>query len=129
MALPNIPVGIETRCNGVLDGVVSQLATLQSVGGNGRFWQGARTHATAPSDGNKSAPNLSAKPTDGTSWSAKGVSLPASMEIAVEVHEYQGPMGPGYRVIGLIEIAGQLWKRAIDLGPEGRSHDWVRVNG
>lgn len=140
---PKIPEGLETKCDAVLNDLVDQLATIQESYKNaviatdeagrqisrGKYFQGLRTHNILPADGNKIAPDKTKKPADqGENWADIGIVLPSSMELAVQVDVYEGPRGWGYVVIGIIEIAKKVWRKAINVGPEDyRNSDWQEI--
>ena len=129
MPLPDIPAGLEKRRNDVMNAVIVELAGYQTDYADrhgGRYWQGIRTHPVLPKDGNEIAPTKSRKPTDqAEDWS--GVTLPAGMPIAVEVHVHDGPEGTGYTVFGWIEIAGRTWQRGVGVGAHSATFDWTDV--
>lgn len=128
--LPEPPPGLEAKADQILIDLVAALVPVQAdyLAAHGRYWQGVRSHPVTPSDGEKTAPDRTRRPTDqAESWEDAAVPLPASMEIATAVDVYDGPGGHGYVVVGEIAIAGRRWRRAIGVGPEARSHDWVRL--
>ena len=127
MPLPDIPSGIEKKCNDVLAGVQAQLTTYQPVQltATGKMWQGIKT-PDDPVDGNEKAPIKSRKPTDqGKDWS--DLTLPATTPCAIEVHVHQTPNGWGYTLFGEIVIAGRIWRRAIGVGAGSTAYDWTDV--
>ncbi len=130
LRLPEPPPGLEAKADRILSDLAAALAPIQAsyLGAHGRYWQGLRSHAALPADGNGEAPDLSRKPTDQTeSWQDVRVPLPAAMVIATQVDVYDGPLGRGYIVAGELEIVGRRWRRAIGVGPEARSHDWEQM--
>lgn len=93
---------------------------------HGRYAQGLETHSQAPADGTEAAPDrVSASPSDqAASWSDLG-SLPASMLSRLRMDAYEAPEGHGYVVVSEVRIAGTLWRKAVNVGPEPwRAHDW-----
>lgn len=132
MPLPIIPPGLEAKADKILADVGVSLAAMQPdfLATRTRYWQGICTHPTLPKDGNKTAPDKSRKPHyQDEDWNAVSVTLPATMEIAVTVNTYQTPRdGWGYECVGSLEIAGQVWQRTINVGPETwREHKWQDV--
>ena len=129
MPLPIIPIGIEKQCNDALDAVVAQLAVIQpgyAETHKGSYWQGLSTPTTIPNDGNKTAPDKSRRPSDQLEdWSA--ITLPATTPISVGVDVHDGPKGRGYTVLGLIDIAGLTWRKAVGIGAHSVTHDWINV--
>lgn len=139
MPLPEPPPGLQAKCDQILSDLQTALATIQPayrdtvVGPTGRtrerYWQGIWTHASPPADGTNIAPDKSRKPTDqAEDWNAVSVTLPSTMPLRVAVDVYAGPAGPGYVLMGELAIGNQVWRRAINVGPENRrSHDWQQV--
>ncbi len=94
----------------------------------GRFWQGPRTHAVLPADGTATAPDLTKKVNGEDDWQTFGAQLPAAIECAFEVSVYDGPAGEGFTVTATVEVAGQVWQRTANVGPEKhRAAGWNRV--
>src|SRR3989304_780581 len=53
--------------------------------------------------------------------------LPDHAPFAFRVDVYAGPNGAGYMVIAQSRIAGQLWERTINAGPETwREQGWIK---
>lgn len=128
---PKLPEGLEAKANTILSDVANSIGPLQAdyQTQHGHYWQGLRTHGLLPKDGAAAAPDKSRKPSDQVEdWNAAGVSLPSTMVVAVQVDNYDGPSGQGYVVIAEVELAGRVWRRALGIGPEARSHDWQKVS-
>lgn len=128
MPLPNVPPGIETRCNAVLTSVMAQLPVVQAnqQALHGKNWQGLVTPADTPQNGADSPPNKARKPSDQMEdWSA--VTLPNGVPCSVTVDIHQGPTGWGYTLVGEIVIGQILWRRSIGVGPGSTTHDWMEI--
>lgn len=91
-----------------------------------RYSQLPRTHSSVPEvDG---PPDQDKHPGQEKGWSDIGFALPANMPLAIEVHEYLSPLGPGFDVLLWAKDSGVEAVRVISFGPErGRAHDWVSV--
>ena len=108
-----VPLSLQSTIDTELAALISALALKQPAyfTGNGRYWQGARTHAVPPSDGLLVAPNLKTKPTDQTdSWETIGITLPSLTSAAYSVHAYQTRAGHGYVIHADVLISG-IWHR------------------
>lgn len=108
-----VPLALQSTIETELAALINELALKQPVyfAANGRYWQGARTHAVPPSDGVLAAPNLKVKPTDQTdSWETFGITLPALTSAAYTVHAYNTRAGHGYVIHADILISG-IWHR------------------
>ena len=133
MGLPDVPPGLERQADDALAAVAADVYTVQAVEltARGKYWQGLKSPATTPSNGDKGNHDGGRKPSDGRSWNAAGVSLPAKSVIAVEVHEYVGPSCVGYTVIGTIDVGQTVFQKAIHTGSEtyrdGLLADWTDV--
>ncbi len=108
-----VPLALQSTIDTELAALISALALKQPAyfAANGRYWQGARTLTTPPSDGLLAAPNLKTKPTDQTdSWETLGITLPALTSAAYTVHAYDSPKGRGYLIHADVLISG-IWHR------------------
>lgn len=93
-----------------------------------RYFQGPRTHAAPPQDGvSRPADGLGRRPSDQMdTWALFGVSA-WTEPFAVEVHAYDGPRGKGWLAVLSVVIAGEHWRRVIQVGPEThRSTPWAK---
>jgi hypothetical protein len=94
----------------------------------GDFFQGLPTHSEPPADGAQVAPDrLSDHPTDQpVAWTAfKG--LPETMMSSLRCDTYDGPAGAGYVLTLEVEIAGVLWRKSFNFGPEEwRAAGWAQ---
>lgn len=95
------------------------------LGGNGRYWQGRRTHSVLPAEGNKTPPDVgTSAPPDCPPWPLTFRNEVYPM--ALEVHAYRGPQGIGYVVHIGVTAEGETWYRSVQVGPETwRAHDWL----
>lgn len=96
-----------------------------------RYWQGLRSTGSAtPADGAKLAPDPTLKPSyQPESWADLGVTLPATMEVALRVDQYQSRAGDGWVATVEVLVAGRLWRRSQGRGPESvqRNLPWTDV--
>lgn len=95
----------------------------------GRYWQGLRTHAVCPADGNDVAPDrLAVKPSDiDLDWTQTGLTMPAVLCFTIRVDAYDGPFGRGFTGTAEVTINGNVWERTANDGPEPwRAHNWRR---
>ena len=116
-----VPINLQSTIDSELAVLISGLALKQPayLAANGRYWQGARTHAVPPSDGLLAAPNLKTKPTDQTdSWETIGITLPALTSAAYTVHAYNSPKGQGYVIHADVLISGVWHRKSVNVvGP------------
>jgi len=92
--------------------------------------QGLWTHDAPPILGQQRVPtHLGRKPTDVTyRWTDfLPNNLPTAWRFAAKIDIYTGPQGSGYIFRAAVIDGGVRMERAIDEGPEGRSHDWRAV--
>lgn len=130
MPLPDIPPGIETKANNELAAFAETIGGMQGgyLSSHSRYFQGILSSAV-PEDGQTATPDPSKKPTDqAESYADESITFPASPIIAMGVDVYDGDSGKGYIVFAEIKIAGQLWRKQTDYGPESRSYDWVEID-
>jgi len=91
-----------------------------------RFWQGFSTHDEVPEADShvreRSGP-------DRPRWKDMMPSLPDRLACQMEVHEYEGPKGRGFRLIVLARQDGKLWRYTLQDGPESRDDEgrWVEA--
>ncbi|HEU4594598.1 MAG TPA: hypothetical protein VFS10_05470 [Pyrinomonadaceae bacterium] len=117
---------VETRMRALISDLLQRQRVYQAM--TGRLWQGARTHAVLPKDGTATAPDLTRKADGEDDWQTFGAQLPAALECAFEVGVYDGPAGEGFTVTATVEVAGQVWQRTANVGPEKqRASGWYRV--
>jgi len=117
-----------------LEKIDSQFATVEAeidrvqsgyILTTGRYLQTLTTNPTTPDK--PTLQNYLQSPSDvGISLSDLGATLPATLDIRFEVHEYMGPSGPGYRIIAYAIVDGQEYRKITHRGPEPglRSTDW-----
>ena len=105
--------------------VVSQTAFKASTG---RFFQGLKIPADTPADGAVDVPDKSRRPDNQPQdWTDFGVTLPATMDFSAQIHESEGPQGPGWILVVDVIEAGKTWTRQKGFGPESRDRDWEEV--
>ena len=127
MATPNqIRQAVEGRLRALLQDLHQRQQIYRAM--NGRYWQGARTHAVTPADGNATAPDPTRKVGDFEDWQTFGAQLPAAVECAFQVDTYSGPGGDGYTVTVFVGVAGDVWTRTATFGADSkRASGWQRV--
>ena len=130
MPLPDAT--LESQVDAELADLFAGAPARQAVffGNNGRYWEGRRVMVLTPTDGALVATNTGAKQTDCPSWSAAGVTIPATMRCAVEVLAYQAPGGQhGWVAIAWVRCQGGIYRRSRNFaGPETwRTHAWELV--
>lgn len=117
-----------------LDGYRATIAATQAAyhATHGVYAQGLSTHSTPPTLGTPTAPDrLASAPTDqAEAWAdllpASGI--PDLWRFAVRVDVYSAGATAGYVIVASVRDAnGETWERAIDEGPQGRTHDWRMV--
>jgi len=111
---------------------LSKLSDFETAykAGHRNFYQQLWSNSVTPADGAALAPDLlNAGPTDQAEKLADflaAAQLPATMEYASKVDVYDGPDGPGYVLSLRVILAGQLWQRSINTGPEAwRDQAWA----
>src|SRR3989304_6835515 len=117
-----------------LDALLVKLQTFQSDYAslhNGRYYQALLSHSAVPADGlETNVDRLSFRPTDQAedlSLLFALTALPDHAPFAFRVDVYAGPNGAGYMVIAQSRIAGQLWERTLNAGPEPwREQGWIK---
>lgn len=94
---------------------------------HGRYWQGVRW--VVPSDGDLTAPDLSVHPTDQAGdWTAFGLTLPATMKMALRIDVYNGPYGQGWTLTTFVRLGGTMYARTWEgAGAEDRALGWRAV--
>ena len=104
--------------------------TTYSASRGGRYFQGLQSHSVIPADGTATPPDrLTTRPTDQPDtltsfW--EGAGLPAQTPYAITVNVYDGPDGRGFEVVYSAVIAGQLYNRTQNVGPERyREQAWT----
>ena len=133
-----VPVGLPLVNDKVLSGdlnsdlnaeMESVLQDIQEVQNayfieHGQYWQGLASHSVVPSDGKSVDVDLLKKPHDQVEgWADVGITQ-GRLPFSVKVDVYDGPRGKGYIVLFEIKKGKELYQKRVDLGPEGRSHDW-----
>lgn len=108
----------------------NSIATAQATyfAAHGRYWQGLVTHSVIPADGASVAANqLLLKPSyEAQGWFVLGVAV-LNKPYALEIHQYHGPGYFGFMAILYVTIAGNLWVRMKDSGPEPyRTQGWTQ---
>lgn len=111
-------------------GVIAQTQALYLATHN-VYAQGLETHTTPPTVGTMTAPDrLNTSPSDQPdSWKALiPVALPPAWQFSVRIDVYSESGTAGYVIVAsVLDANGDRYERAIDEGPEGRSHDWEAV--
>jgi len=134
MRIPTEVSAIESKILPLLNSIViGQRAHMGLISAKKRYRQIMRTHDLGGTPGTlvKKAPNIDAKSMpDEYKLSVLGISMPDTMDAAIEVHEYEGPKGKGYIVMIEVEHDGAIWhkqwdcKKSLGDGVEARNIDW-----
>lgn len=123
---------LQKACDSFLSDLFAQLQTAQAAyyQPGGRYWQGLATPTPVPTKTARRAPDLTRKAGGHeAAWGDLGLTLPDTLPCAVEVHEYDGPDGAGWLLIGTVTESGVPWRRVLQSGPETwRAHDWTAVS-
>jgi len=93
---------------------------------HGRYWQGIRTPPQIPEDGLTVNVDMNVRPTDqAESWNDLGFSLPAKLEMSIEIYVHNGPLGHGYTGIVTASLLGRTWQRARGFGAHSFTFNWT----
>ena len=129
-----------TTLGSELDLIAPRIATMQAayLSRHGRYLQLLPTHVSVPVEGApKVADAVTRAPADrrrrdeagavveDDSWSVTRVPTPASVSMAV--HDYDGPQGRGYVVVGSILVGVDMVVAVRPVGPEKHRIDSVEV--
>lgn len=110
----------EPEADSYLEKMAADIAAVQTqyLNSRGSYWQGLKTHATNPRDGEKlpHAAPINTPTNEADNWNANV--LPATSPISFTVNVYDGPHGKGYEVVGELELRGVTVRRVINVGPE-----------
>ena len=113
----------------IKDAVDTKLATLWAAiqsredtffAANGRYFQGLRTHSVTPADGVTALPDIGTTVPVGQPGAPWPVAIRnTAMEMAIQIDVYHAPGGQkGYQATVFVTVAGRLWARAQQVGPE-----------
>jgi hypothetical protein len=93
------------------------------------YWQGQRTFGTIPVDGADVVPNGSVKPSgaEDASWTAFGITLPATLSCTLAVDNHSGPLGKGYTMYALATFNGRVFRRCLGIGFYGFTQNWTEI--
>lgn len=93
---------------------------------HGRYFQGLWTHGSFPADGAETAPDgIAARPTDQAEGWPDLISLPDVLPCALRIDTYHGPQGYGWSARLRVRVAGVVYERIGQVGPETwRVQDW-----
>lgn len=117
-----IRTAIDTRL-AVLAAHVEAYQAQRLAAGARRCRQILASHDATPADG----ATLPTRPAVAAAWAELGVTLPADLEVRLEVVEYKGPLGAGWQLEARVRLAGKTWLRVIHSGPETwRQRAWAR---
>lgn len=127
MGLPDIPSGIEKKCNDALYAFAGYVSAIQEeyFAAHGRYWQAIQC-ADVPEDGAEITPDKPRKPTDqDDDYDDAGVDVPAHSPCALGVDVMNGPEGHGYEVFGIVKIGGKIYRKRIGYGSHAQSTAWL----
>ena len=121
---------VDARLNGLLVGIQNRQDSYAAAHG-GRAFQGLKTHAVNPSEGDTAAPTVGmTTPADqpGESWHAAVRN--GNKEMALQCDAYRGPLGDGYQLVLWVDVLGVTYQRIVNVGPETwRDQAWHAVAG
>lgn len=119
--LPALRNQIDARLAALWDIILDrQVAHYASYG---TWFQGLVTHGSIPADGAMLFPdNWGSSPSDQlTNWQDfLGAHLPNSLEMAISIDTYNGPLGSGFTACVWVFANGDLYRRCRAIGPEAR---------
>lgn len=93
----------------------------------GKYFQGIKTHDITPDDGVDADADLTKRPTDQIeTWADFGVAT-FKEGFSLEIHSYNGPLGPGFVAILSITKSGKTWSMSKNYGPENRDRAWTEI--
>lgn len=114
---------VRTDIDQALTPHLQKLLDFQSAySARGVYYQTLESHTTPPADGQLVAPDrLDARPTDQAEklevfWGE--AKLAPELPYSFRVDVYDGPEGHGYVVTASAILAGELWQRSVNTGPE-----------
>jgi hypothetical protein len=123
-----ILASVDARLLGLMAAIEARQASYAAAHG-GRAWQGLKTHATHPSEGNAAPPTIGmASPADqpGEPWPAAVRN--GNKEMALQCDAYRGPQGDGYQIVVFVDVLGVTYSRVLNVGPETwREQAWAAV--
>ena len=97
---------------------------------HGRYFQGLRTHATIPANGDETPPDLTTNPHDQPeTWAGAGYAFGATLPMRIAVDTYAGPLGAGWVARVWVRAAAVVWTRARGVGPHAAEYTtgWERA--
>lgn len=93
----------------------------QYFANHGRYFQGLWTHSAEVEDGADVAPdNLLLGPTDQAARWPDFITLPNLLPCALRIDVYEGPDGHGWRITLRVKVAGNVYQRQAEVGPQGQ---------
>jgi hypothetical protein len=95
----------------------------------GRYFQGFWTHTSTPADGaDAAADNLAMRPSDQAARWPDLLTLPDLLPCALRIDVYEHPSGHGWVATLRVQVAGTVYERRGQVGPETwRSAGWREV--
>jgi hypothetical protein len=127
--LAQIKTAVDNRLASLWSAIQTKEDAYASVH-NGRYWQGLKTHSIDPSEGNTALPTVGAAcPTDQLGQPWPNAILTTSIEMAINIDIYDGPLGVGYQVTVTVAVLGNVYTRTQQIGPETwRNRVWQQVS-
>lgn len=123
-----ILASVDASLNGLMAAIEAKQASYAAAHG-GRAFQGLKTHAVNPSEGDAAPPTIgTASPGDqpGEPWPAAVRN--GNKEMALQCDAYRGPQGDGYQLVVWVDVLGVTYSRTINVGPEThREQAWAAV--
>jgi hypothetical protein len=109
--LQQIKDAVDARLVTLLGVVATKQATYAAAHG-GHYWQGIRTHAVNPADGNTALPDVGTtapvgNPSDPWPLAARTTAI----EMACQIDVYRSTVGEGYSVTVWVDVLGVTYSR------------------
>lgn len=121
--LPNFP-------NAAIDALATQLPLVHALYfyEHSRFWQGLKTPATTPTQGESIAPDLSLAADGDDSWADVGIVLSDTVDYSLSVGVVQFEDGWGYTIACEFYYQEQLWRTVRTYNQDNMvGHGWMIV--
>lgn len=113
-----LPSDLQRDADATISSVVERLDEAQRLYHEtfARYWQGAKTHISAPSDGAASPVDRTSRISGYESWQELNIELPGTSVVMFSVSVYNSPLGLGYILYAFVRSDGVLYRRSINTG-------------
>lgn len=123
---------IRAKADAILTPIATEIQTRQAtwILTHRNYWQGQRTFATVPVDGEDVASDGSVTTVgedEDASWAAFGITLPATLSCTLRVDNHNGPLGKGYTMMAFVTFNGRLFRRCLGVGAHGLTQAWTEL--